>query len=93
MPVVFPWDEGEGSFRASAEGVIDLVCEKDGELIVVDFKTDRVGAADAAKHAERYRRQGEMYARAVSQATGRQVRTFRVVLLRPCVSVDLRPVG
>ena len=111
LACILPWDVGSseaaGEYRAAAEGVIDLVCELDGRLFVVDYKTDRVEGAracpstgsgrarrelverQAREHAERYRTQGEMYARAVTLATGRRVDGFRVIFVRPCVAVDL----
>jgi len=90
LPCLLPWsDPASPEHVMAAEGIIDLVCEIDGKLIVVDYKTDNVSASGAKKHAEQYRRQGEVYLKAVSEATGREPAAFRLVLLRPCVAVDL----
>ncbi len=55
---------------ALVEGYVDLAYVTDGEFVVVDFKTDREldGALD------RYRRQVQIYAAAISAATGRPAR-------------------
>jgi ATP-dependent helicase/nuclease subunit A len=93
LACILPWEvdslEAAGECRAAAEGVIDLVCELDGRLLVADYKTDRVEGSRAREHAERYRTQGEMYARAVTLATGRRVDGFRVIFVRPCVAVEI----
>ena len=48
------------------EGFVDLAFERDGEMLVVDFKTDR--ELDGAM--ETYRRQVQIYAHAIATATG-----------------------
>ncbi len=56
------------------EGAIDLVAEEaDGRYLIVDWKTDDVAGAALAGRLDRYRSQGEAYARAVLVATGRDV--------------------
>ena len=51
-----------------AAGSIDLLYrDRDGRLVVVDYKTDR---ADASAQRERYARQGALYCRAVEEALG-----------------------
>ena len=57
-----------------AEGRIDLLFEEDGELVIVDFKTDAVSAAEVEARAEHYRRQAQVYAWAARRATGMTVR-------------------
>jgi ATP-dependent helicase/nuclease subunit A len=50
-------------------GKMDLVAElADGELLVVDYKTDALGNSDPEEHAERYATQGRLYALAASRA-------------------------
>jgi ATP-dependent exoDNAse (exonuclease V) beta subunit len=96
LPCIFPWDvdsgEAGGAYRAAAEGVIDLVCElpdSSDRLLVIDYKTSRIDASQADARARKLRKQGEMYARAVTLATGRRVDCFRVVFLHPGVAVDV----
>jgi ATP-dependent exoDNAse (exonuclease V) beta subunit len=57
-----------------AEGRIDLLFEEDGEIVIVDFKTDSVTAAEVEARTEHYRRQALVYAWAVRQATGMAAR-------------------
>jgi ATP-dependent exoDNAse (exonuclease V) beta subunit len=56
--------------RGLVEGVVDLAFETKGEMLVVDFKTDREldGALDT------YRRQVQIYAHAIAIATGMPAR-------------------
>jgi len=54
------------------EGFVDLLVERDGDLVVVDYKTDRVqGDPDAL--VARYRLQGAAYAAALEEVLGRPV--------------------
>jgi uncharacterized protein YpmB len=46
--------------------------EEDGELILVDYKTDRVAGAQELR--DRYQIQLDLYARALQQITGKRVR-------------------
>ena len=52
------------------EGIVDLAFEEDGQWVVVDYKSDRMLAADGE---ERYRRQIGFYMSAIQQATGMPV--------------------
>jgi ATP-dependent helicase/nuclease subunit A len=49
------------------EGIVDLAFEEDGRWVIVDYKSDRMIAADGE---ERYRRQIGFYMSAIRQATG-----------------------
>ncbi len=55
------------------QGVIDCLLETDAGFTVLDFKTDRVRAQDAAARAEKYRDQLDAYARAVEAIFGKPV--------------------
>jgi ATP-dependent helicase/nuclease subunit A len=57
------------------EGTIDLAFEEEDEIVVLDFKTDRELTADF----DQYRRQVDVYCRAVSAVRGKPARG---VLLR-----------
>ncbi|MBQ1376441.1 MAG: PD-(D/E)XK nuclease family protein, partial [Lachnospiraceae bacterium] len=54
------------------QGIIDMYFEEDGELVVVDYKTDRV--RDARELIDRYQLQLELYEKALEQITGKKVR-------------------
>jgi ATP-dependent helicase/nuclease subunit A len=55
------------------EGFIDLLIENPEGLAVVDYKTDRLDAADRALIADRYGLQGAAYALALQRSLGRPV--------------------
>ena len=60
---------------ALVEGFVDLAFEVGGQMVVVDFKTDR----ELEGALETYRRQVQIYAHAIATATGR---TTRGVLMK-----------
>ena len=60
-PVTLRLDEG-----GLVEGFVDLAFEANGEMVVVDFKTDR----ELKGSLETYRRQVQIYAYAIASATG-----------------------
>ncbi len=66
-------------------GYCDLVFTDGEDLVIVDYKTDRVQSrAEAQERAELlYRRQLEIYARAVAEGTGKRVRAAVLLFLRP----------
>src|SRR6185436_15705128 len=55
---------------ALVEGIVDLAYQAEGEVVVVDFKTDR----EREGAMETYRRQVQIYAHAIALATGRPTR-------------------
>jgi len=73
MAVWFP----EGS--ELIEGVVDLVFEEDGALVVVDYKTDPVSEEQVLEQAAHHAPQLQIYARGLAQATGLPVRERLVV--------------
>ncbi len=54
------------------QGIIDVYFEENGELVVLDYKTDRVSQAEEL--LERYKVQLDYYARALTQITGKPVK-------------------
>ncbi len=66
------------------EGFIDLLFEEDGELIVVDYKTDAINANAAEYIANtRYRRQAGSYALITERATNKRVKDVVFLFLNP----------
>ena len=61
------------------EGVVDLVFEEEGELVVVDYKTDSIAPQQALAQAAHHAPQLQLYGRGLVQATGMKLRE-RVVL-------------
>ena len=66
------------------EGIIDLLYQdNDGQLVILDYKSDRVDDANAADaKLEDYRMQGVAYAAAVERATGNTVKTVQFLFVR-----------
>ena len=54
------------------QGIIDAYLEEDEQLVIVDYKTDRVRSPKIL--ADHYRQQLDYYARALSQMTGKKVK-------------------
>jgi ATP-dependent exoDNAse (exonuclease V) beta subunit len=61
------------------EGIVDLVFEEDGALVVVDYKSDAIGETDALDQAAHHAPQLQLYGRGLAQAAGLPVRE-RLVL-------------
>ncbi|MBS1858372.1 MAG: UvrD-helicase domain-containing protein [Acidobacteria bacterium] len=74
-------------------GQIDLWFEEGGELVIVDYKTDDVRAADVAARAADYALQLRLYAMAVERMTGRAPDRACLHFLRPdrVAEIDLAP--
>jgi CRISPR/Cas system-associated exonuclease Cas4 (RecB family) len=74
-------------------GQIDLWFEEDGEIVIVDYKTDAVKPAEAHLRAEDYALQLRIYAMAVERFAGRPPQRAYLHFLRPntLVEVDLTP--
>ncbi len=62
-------EEGE---TILVQGIIDVFFEEDGELIVLDYKTDKVRKPEELK--EKYHAQLAYYAKALEQLTGKNVK-------------------
>ena len=75
------------------EGIIDLLYQDDdGQLVILDYKSDRVednAAADAK--LEHYRMQGVAYAAAVESATGNTVKAVQFLFVQ--LQDGLREIG
>lgn len=72
----FVYIDEERDTEQLIQGVIDLYFEEDGELVIVDYKTDRVkrGKAGEDELVSRYAVQLDYYAKALSQITGKTVK-------------------
>ena len=66
------------------DGFIDLLFEEDGELVIVDYKTDAIDANAAEYIAnDRYRGQAGSYALITERVTGKTVKDVVFLFLRP----------
>ncbi|HWE53547.1 MAG TPA: UvrD-helicase domain-containing protein [Bryobacteraceae bacterium] len=70
-------------------GVIDLWFEADGQIRIVDYKTDDVTAADAAVRAAEYAPQLAIYALALERAFGIRPASAHLHFLRPDTIVEV----
>jgi ATP-dependent helicase/nuclease subunit A len=70
-------------------GRIDVLIPLSGGSIVIDYKTDRVAAADLAGRAEAYESQVSAYREAVQAITGKPVREVLLVFLYPRIVIRL----
>jgi CRISPR/Cas system-associated exonuclease Cas4 (RecB family) len=73
-------------------GQVDLWFEEGGELVVVDYKTEAVIAADVPARAEEHAFQLRLYAMAVAAVDGRMPDRAWFHFLRPDVEVEV-PLG
>ena len=55
------------------DGIIDLFFEEDGNIVLLDYKTDRIGEGGIKAIADRYKIQLDLYAVAIERATGKKV--------------------
>jgi len=82
-----------GQADAVMEGVIDLIYRLDGQVWVIDYKTDRVGDADMEARLEEYRFQGQVYKEAVKRCLGLDRVRVRFLFLRTGKAVEPREEG
>jgi ATP-dependent helicase/nuclease subunit A len=73
LPLWFP----DGAYLV--EGKVDLVFEEDGQLVVVDYKSDAIADEQALAQAAHHAPQLQLYGRGLTQALGLPVRE-RLVL-------------
>ncbi len=65
------------------EGLVDVIIEESGGLVIVDYKTDRVTEEEVGERVEHYRTQAYVYALAVQQVTGGRVKEAGYFFVRP----------
>ena len=71
------------------QGIIDLLIKTPKGLIIIDFKTDDVSAAQVPARAAIYRRQLDLYAQAASAITGGNTLSKWLYFLRPAVPIEV----
>ena len=55
-------------------GIIDLYFEEDGEIVIVDYKTDYIDEDNKQDVIDRYKKQLELYADALNRLTGKKIK-------------------
>ncbi len=63
------------------QGIIDLYLEESDGLVLVDYKTDRIGRESIEVIAERYRGQLAIYEQALERLTGKKVKEKAIYFL------------
>jgi len=71
------------------QGIIDMLVRTPKGLVVIDFKTDRITAAQVAERAELYRRQLELYSRAASAILESECIAKWLYFLTPRISKEV----
>ncbi len=79
---------GAGEFVV-VQGIIDMLVQTPQGLIVIDFKTDRVGRRDVAARAETYRGQVDLYARAAAAILREKVVSRWLYFMTPGQAVQV----
>jgi ATP-dependent exoDNAse (exonuclease V) beta subunit len=85
--------EAPFAFRAGAlvvRGEIDLLADLGDEVVIVDYKSDRLGDEDPVDHMGRYDVQRRIYALAALRRFRKPVRVAYVFLERPDSPVESR---
>ena len=59
------------------QGAVDLAFEENGEIVIVDYKTDRLKNIDKLKML--YKKQLELYKAAIEQHTSKNVKILRII--------------
>lgn len=57
------------------QGIIDGYYEKDGKIVLMDYKTDSLKSGEEGKLAERYKKQMDLYKQALEMILGKKVET------------------
>lgn len=87
MNQVYP--EVEETDLELVQGIIDAYFEEDGELVLMDYKTDRVSQKNGAEELiQKYRTQLQYYKRTLEQLTGKTVK--EVYLYSFCLEEAIR---
>jgi len=72
------------------QGIIDMLVKTTDSLIVIDFKTDDVGAEQVSQRAELYRRQLELYGRAAGAIQKSKILGKWLYFLTPSCAIEVK---
>ena len=76
-------DSWTGGEKILVQGIIDAYFEEDGELVLVDYKTDRILPGEEKILEERYRTQLDDYAQALERLFEEKSKRKDYLLLYP----------
>lgn len=74
-----------GEHLVTVQGIADLIFEEEGELVLVDFKTDFVKDADILR--QRYQKQLRLYAKMIEQLT--HIKVKEKIIYSLCLGKEL----
>lgn len=82
IPVDYIYKEYKDSNEKIAiQGIIDSFFEEDGELVLIDYKTDYVTEDNMSEIYEQYKIQLDLYSKALEDITGKKVKEKYIYLL------------
>ncbi|MBE6990996.1 MAG: helicase-exonuclease AddAB subunit AddA [Ruminococcaceae bacterium] len=81
--------DGAGDDALMLQGVVDCCFEEDGQLVLVDFKTDNVFGSDVQTRAQSYKTQMEIYSYALKRITGKNVKEKVLYFFAPSQIYEL----
>lgn len=79
-----------GEEKIILQGIIDCYFEEDGEIILVDYKTDSVISGEVNSIIEKYKSQLDYYARALKATLGTQVKESYLYLFSSDEAVEVK---
>ncbi len=71
-----------GDEKIILQGIIDCYFEEDGEIILVDYKTDSVKNGEVTPLIEKYKSQLDYYEKALKVTLGKEVKESYLYLFR-----------
>ena len=71
------------------QGIVDMIIETPDDLIIVDFKTDRITAAQTNERAKLYAKQLNLYAKAAAQILNKNVAHKYLYFTTPAKTVKI----
>ena len=74
-------DGEEAGEKILVQGIIDCYFEEAGELVLLDYKTDKIEKGGAEIYAQKYKTQLDMYSKALEYETGLKVKEKIVCFL------------
>lgn len=80
--------QGRGDF-VIIRGIVDCILERTSDLVVIDFKTDRILPEHVLAYGERYRLQVRWYAKALEQIRDKPVSAMYLAFLTAGVNIQV----
>ena len=83
------FDPGDADEPVLVRGIIDVLFETPAGLVIIDYKTDRVTAAQAPQRAQAYFAPMLLYRRAVQTILGKTVAEMHLHFLTPATTIPV----